>query len=327
VDTAGAAPLGDQFAFTIKTPDTLHRQESAMLPLVEGKIAAEKLLILPGRRAQGRTVHPYLGAELTNTTGMKLPAGPITLYDGGASAGDALIEFFSPEEKRLISWGEDLSVTVNAAETGGRFVSAVSINRGLMTISWRQVYTKTYTLKNAGGEAKRVLIEHPVTAGTELAEPANPVEKTASAYRFIQPLPADGELVFSVREERPVAERISLIQQRPETLVSYTSNQEIPPNVRAALQRALDFKREADAAQTALNDVEGRREFLVSEQDRIRQNLEAAGSQNPQGQEYLKRLVQVDAALDDLTAGMEAARQKLREAQRAYEDYIGTLTL
>ncbi|MDR2258805.1 MAG: DUF4139 domain-containing protein, partial [Treponema sp.] len=327
MDTARAGALGDQFAFTFKDPVSLDRRQSAMLPLVEGTIAAVRLLILSGERALGRTVHPYLGAELRNTTGMKLPAGPLTVYDGGAYAGDALIEFFNDGERRLVSWGEDLSVTAAAVESGGRFVSAVSAAAGLMTISRKQTYSKTYTVKNAAGEAKQLLIEHPLTPGAELAEPANPAEKTPSAYRFLQTIPANGELVFTVREERPVIERIALVQQRPETLVSYASSQEIPPNVRAALQKALDLKGEADKAQTALANPQSRRDFLVSEQDRIRRNLEAAGNQSPQGQDYLRRLVQLDGVLDTLTAELDAAERKAREAQKAYEDYLGALEL
>jgi hypothetical protein len=298
-----------------------------MLPLVEGIITAVRLLILSGERALGRTIHPYLGAELSNATGMKLPAGPLTVYDGGAYAGDAVIEFFNAGEKRLVSWGEDLSVTAAAAESGGRFVSAVSVSGGLMTISRKQVYAKTYMVKNAAGEAKQLLIEHPLTPGAELAEPANPEEKTPSAYRFLQTLPAGEELVFTVREERPLTERITLVQQRPETLLSYASSQEIPPAVRAVLQKALELKGEADGAQSALGLTRSRRDFLVSEQDRIRQNLAAAGNQSPQGQEYLKRLVQLDGDLDRLTGDLESAEQKARGAQKTYEDYLGALTL
>ncbi|MDR0624485.1 MAG: DUF4139 domain-containing protein [Treponema sp.] len=328
MNTARASDLGDQFAFTVKDPVNLNRRQSAMLPLVEEKITAVKLLILSGERALGRTVHPYLGAQLLNTTEMKLPAGPLTVYDGGAYAGDALIEFFNAGEKRLISWGEDLSVTAAvAAEPGGRFVSAVSVSGGLMTISRKQVYAKTYTVRNAAGEAKQILIEHPVTPGAELAEPAAPPEKTPSAYRFLQSLPAKGELIFTVREERPFEERISLIQQRPETLLSYVSNQEIPPHVRAVLQKALDLKREADAAQSALDSVQTRRDFLVSEQDRIRRNLEAAGNQSPQGQDYLRRMVQLDGDLDRLTAEVDGAEKKAQGAQKAYEEYLGALKL
>jgi hypothetical protein len=326
-DTAQAASLGDQFAFTLKKPIRLNRRQSAMLPLVEGKIAAARLLVLSGGRALGQSVHPYLGAELGNSMGMGLPAGPLTVYDGGAYAGDALIEFFNAGEKRLITWGEDLSVTASAAETGGRFVSAVAVSGGLMTISRKLSSTKTYTLRNTAGEAKRVLVEHPRTPGAELAEPARPDETTPAAYRFVRPLPAGGELVLSVREERPLVEQISLVQQRPETLLSYASNQEIPANVRTALKRALDLKAEADAAQSALSAVQGRRNFLVAEQDRIRQNLEAAGNQSPQGQEYLRRLALLDGDLDQLARELEEADQKTKRAQKVYEDYLGTLKL
>jgi hypothetical protein len=328
VDTARTAALGDQFSFTFKSPVSLDRQQSAMLPLVEGTVSAAKLLILSGERALGNTVHPYLGAELINATGIDLPAGPLTVYDGGAYAGDALIEFFSRGEKRLISWGEDLSVTASAAaEPGGRFVSAVSVSGGLMTISRKWVYRKTYTVKNAAGEAKQLIIEHPVTPGTELAEPAKPAEKTPAAYRFLQPLPARGELVFTVREEQPVIERISLVQQRPDTLLSYADNQEIPQNIRAALQKALALKEEADTAHKALDNLQSRRNSLASEQDRIRQNLEAAGNQSPQGQEYLKWLVQLDRDLDQLAAELDTAEQKAQGTQKAYEHYLGTLKL
>ncbi|MDR2021378.1 MAG: DUF4139 domain-containing protein [Treponema sp.] len=324
---ARAAALGDQFEFTLRHPVTLEPQESAMLPLVEGTVAAVKLLILSGERALGRTVHPYLGAELRNATGMKLPAGPLTVYDGGAYAGDALIEFFNDGEKRLITWGEDLSVTAAAAESGGRFVSAVSVSGGLMTISRKQVYATTYTVRNAAGEEKQVLFEHPLTPGAELAEPEEPEEKTPSAYRFLRPLPAKGELVFTVREERPLSERITLVQQRPETLASYAANQEIPQNVRAVLQKALELKREADAAKDAQTDLEARQTRLVSEQGRIRQNLEAAGNQSPQGQDYLGRLVQMDKEIDGLTLSIDDARKNARDAQAGLEAYIASLNL
>jgi hypothetical protein len=327
MDTARGAALGDQFAFTVKDPVSLERRRSVMLPLVEEKISAVKLLILSGERALGRTVHPYLGAELLNATGMKLPAGPLTVYDGGAYAGDALIEFFNDGEKRLVSWGEDLSVTARAANYGNRFVSAVSVSGGLMTISRTQVYTKTYTVQNVAGEAKQVLIEHPFTPGAELAEPAAPAEKTPAAYRFLQTLPARGELVFTVREQRPVVEQIALVQQRPETLASYAADGGIPQKVRAALQKALDLKREVDAAQSVLANLQNHRDFLVSEQDRIRQNLEAAGNQSPQGQDYLKRLVQLDSDLDTLTLRIDDARKNTQTAQTDLETYIASLNL
>jgi hypothetical protein len=325
-DEQGSA-AGDQFEFTVKTPISLDRRMSAMLPLVESKIEGRKLLIFSGAKAQGRSVHPRLGAEITNTTGMKLPAGPITVYDGGTYAGDALIEFWNENEKRLISFGEDLSVTGTVTETAARSVTAVNVAGGVMTISRSQSYLKTYTFKNAAFQAKQIVVEHQKTPGATLESPAAD-EQTPSLYRFTMTLPAaGGELVLMVNESRPVSERISLLSLRPESFLTYVTSQEIPPQVRAALQRAVDLRREVVSAESAVTETESRRAALVSDQDRIRKNLEAAGSQTQQGQEYLKRLVSLDDEIGALSPELEKARAGAKAAQKAYEDYLDTLNL
>jgi hypothetical protein len=58
-------------------------------------VSSEKVLIFSSVKAvYGRAASPSIGARLINTSGMKLPAGPITVFD----------------EKRLIFFGDDLSV-------------------------------------------------------------------------------------------------------------------------------------------------------------------------------------------------------------------------
>jgi hypothetical protein len=328
VETASASGLGDQFEFTFKRPVSLARGQSAMLPLVEGAVQAEKALVFSGARLLGGgAVHPVIGAELVNTTGMKLPAGPLTVYDGGTYAGDALVDFFPAGEKRIVSWGEDLSVTGSSAAGSQRQVSSVSLNRGLMVINRKVYHERTYTVRNASGEEKRIILEHPLTRGTSLAEPASFEERTGELYRFKRTLPPGGELSLRVREESPVSERISLSQLRLESFVSYASNQEIPSPVREALGRAVELRQAADQAQTELQDLDSRRERLVSEQDRIRRNLEAAGGQTQQGQDYLRRMTAMDGELDALASARDEAVSKRRAAQAAYEAYLDSLNL
>ncbi|MDR2135105.1 MAG: hypothetical protein LBO76_00655, partial [Treponema sp.] len=322
------ADMADQFSFTLDSPVNLDRRTSAMFPLSDGEIAVRKFLIFSGTQA-GQALHPSLGAELTNTTGLRLPAGPVTVYDGGAYAGDALLEFLNRDEKRLISWGEDLSVTGVLASSSVRTVTAVNLGDGVMTISRRQGYEKTYRFKNTGPEAKTVVIEHPAVRGAVLAEPERYDEATATAYRFIRELPAGGpgagEMELLVREEVPLSERISLLNLRPDALASYSASQEIPPAVRASLAEAVGLKCRAEDAEKARAETEARKSGQVSEQDRIRGNLEAAGSGTPQGQEYLRRLAALDAEIDRLNEDLERQRAGAREAQAAYEEYLRKL--
>jgi hypothetical protein len=328
IDTASGRTAGDQFEFTLKNPVTVDRRQSAMLPLVEGTIKAEKVLVFSGSRASGgATINPAISAELTNTSGMKLPAGPITVYDGGTYAGDALIEFFPENEKRLISYGEDLSVSGNVASSGTRFVTAVNISGGVMTITRRQSYEKVYTIKNASGQAKNLIIEHPVTSGSELVEPKSADDRTGSLYRFNRNLSANETLTFNVREEIPLFERVTLAQLRPETFLSYASNQEIPDNVRAALTRAIELKRIADNAAAAQGNLETQRSRLIADQDRVRRNLEAAGNQTPQGQDYLRRMAALDDEIDGLNKQIEAAAQEAQRAKAEYDNYLATVRI
>ena len=318
IETAAANAAGGQFEFTIRTPVSLDRRMSAMLPLVESPIEARKLDIYSG---SGR--HPRLGAELTNTSGMRLPAGSVTVYDG-VYAGDALLEFWNENEKRLISFGDDLSVTAVTGDTSSRVVSSVNVSGGVMTINRSMIFTKTYTFVNSGVVSKSLVVEHQKTAQTDLVSPqAN--EQTASAYRFNVTLPANRETVLTVNEQRPISERIALLSIRQDTFLSYTTNQEIPPRVREALMRAVELRRAYDAADTSVKEIEAQRSRLIADQDRIRRNLEAAGNQTAQGQEYLNRLVSLDGEIDALTPALERANNSAKAAREAWENYLNGL--
>jgi hypothetical protein len=321
VDTAGGNIAGGQFEFTIKNPVSLNRRMSAMFPLIESTLDARKLLIYSGT---GR--FPRLGAELTNTSKMKLPAGPITVYDGGVYAGDALIEFWNENEKRLISFGEDLSVTASTSNTSANVISKVNISQGVMTITRLLNYTKTYTFINSSSDQKLLVTEHSKTSNTELVTPKAD-EQTTSAYRFNVTLAANKQTVLTVTEQRPISERITLLPLRLDALLSYSSNQEIPANVRQAFSKAVDLKRASDAADLSVREITERRERLVSDQDRIRKNLEAAGNQTQQGQEYLRRLVSLDGEIDAIAAELQKANAGAKAAKEAYEKYLAELNL
>ena len=328
VETAQVRAAADQFEFTMRNPVTLERRQSAMLPLVEGNLQAERTLIFSGSRAQGgASINPLISVELTNTLGMGIPAGPITVYDGRTYAGDALIDFFPENEKRFISFGEDLSVSGNLRSSGSRFITGVNISGGVMTINRRQAQEWTYTIRNTSPDNKRLVIEHPITHGAELAEPQNAEDQTASLYRFVRNLNPRDTLNFTVREETPIFERITLAQLRPESFLSYSTNQEIPGNVRIALNRAVELRRIVDNAELEQRNLEAQNTRLVSEQDRIRRNLEAVGTQSPQGQDYLRRMTALDNDIDSINRSINEAMEETRRARREYDNYISSIEI
>jgi outer membrane murein-binding lipoprotein Lpp len=330
-NTAQATLVGDQFEFTFKEKITLLRQQSAMLPLVQGPVDVKKIIVLQGANATpgGGNIHPALSAELTNNTGMKLPAGPITIYDNGAYAGDALLDFLNEGEKRIVSWGDDMSVTGFASQQQTRALESVKIAAGLMTITRNVSAEKVYTVKNAGAENKTLVVEHPITRSSKLTTPAtlSGIEQTDSVYRFTTPLAAQKTLDFKVVEETPVEERLTLMRLSDASLLSYSTNAELPQQVRAALTRAVELRKVYSTANTALSELNAKKANLAADQDRIRKNLEAAGNTSPQGQDYLKRLSALDDSIDACGADIIEADKQVKAAQAALEKYLTELVM
>ena len=324
VQTASARPAGDQFEFTVQKPVTLPRRQSAMLPLVAGALNAEKVSIFtPG---SGST-HPMLGARITNSTGMKLPAGPITVFDGGIYAGDALLEFLPELDKRLVVYGEDLSVTGDITASSSTETVGVKIVKGVMTVSRRVTYSQTYAFRNASATGRKLFVEHPVTSGAELVAPAKPEEQTSTVYRFALSVPAGAQARLEVKERSPSQERVVLSSLSSDSFLYWSSSSEMPPAVRDALRKAIDLKKKSDDAKRLLSDLQARKTELGSDQSRIRQNLDAVGRDSTQGQQYLKRLMDAESELDKLATRIDEAKKGLQDAQSAYEAYLGNLSL
>src|SRR5437773_297360 len=86
---AQATELGEVFQYAIATPVSLARQKSALLPIVNQAVEGTKLSIY-NERVHAK--HPLNGLRLKNSTALHLMQGPITVFDGGAYAGDARID-------------------------------------------------------------------------------------------------------------------------------------------------------------------------------------------------------------------------------------------
>src|SRR6202041_2073770 len=105
---ADTRQAGELFEYSFASPVTVKQGESAMLPFLQQKIGARKLLVY----SESYGLNPRDAAELTNNTGKTLDGGPITVYDAGTYAGEALVETVKSADKRFISYGVDLGTRI-----------------------------------------------------------------------------------------------------------------------------------------------------------------------------------------------------------------------
>jgi hypothetical protein len=320
VASATAGELGELFEYRIAQPVTIRKDESAMLPFLQQPIEARKLLIYSDHSSQ----HPTNAAELTNSSGKTLDGGPITVYDGGAYGGEALMETLKTADKRLISYAVDLGTRITEAfGTLGEVIREIHAFRGVLTTKLAAEETRTYTVRNVDKKAKTLIIEHPLRPGYTLLN-QKPVEKTPSAYRFEIQLAADATQAFAVSEERVYYQTYQVTNLTPDTILSYVSDRTLSDAGRRQLQGIADQKRQIAENDRALQEAEAQTRDLTADEQRIRQNittLNSVSGQQQQVQDYARDL----AAHEQQLAALRDRQAELQKKKSALEAELNKL--
>jgi hypothetical protein len=308
-----ARELGDLFEYRFAAPVTIHKNESAMLPFLQQKIAARKLLIYSESYGQ----NPMSAAELTNNTGKTLDGGPITVFDGASYGGEALMNTVKSGDKRLISYAVDLGTRVGTEEdSGDEHLLEVHANRGVITTKTSERETKTYTIHNVDPKPKTLVIEQPTRSGYELLSP-KATETTANAHRFEVKLGPGSTEKFQVVEELTSYQTVMVTSFTPDLLVTYVSQKAISDAGRKQLQQIADQKARIAGVDESLKQTRSKMEDATQAESRLRQNIQTLNSvsgQQDQVQTWSRQLASEEAEytkLRDQAAGLDKQKAAL----------------
>ena len=318
---AEAGNAGEMFAFTPSKPVTLERQQSTMIPLTLASLPAEKYSVFSSIPYNER-VNPKFCISIENTSGLKLPAGPITVLDGGEYAGDALLEFLPEAEKRLIAYGDDIEVTGSKRADSTRTIETIKMTDGVMTTSYRQVQSTTYLIRNANKKERTVIVEHAKNAGFELMTKQALAETTANKYRFKFKTAGNTGTELKVEEARTYQSSQKIFDMNSNTFISYTTGSEIPEKVRKAFASIITEKEKVTAAERALKTLQDHQTEIGKEQDRVRRNLEAVGSESQQGRAFLTKLLKLETELDELKTDIATATERVNKTQQNFTAFV-----
>jgi hypothetical protein len=317
---AQAADVGNFFQYTIDTPVTLPRQQSAMLPIVTGDVKAEKVSIY-NQAVQAK--HPLAGLQFTNTTGLYLMQGPITVFDGGSYAGDAKIEDLPPGSERLISYALDLDTEV-APETKGRpeELRSVKLIKGTMITSRKYVRGTEYTVKNSGKAEKKVLIEYPFDPQWKLTVPAKPEEKTRNLYRFVVKAKPGEPAKLSVEEERTDQQQVALGNLDDNTIQFYLHAKVVSEKVKEALAEIVKRKHALQEIVVKKQQLEQRIGQISEDQNRIRQNMAQLDHNSDVYKNYVKKFSDQESEIEKARSQIAALNDQETGMRKSLDEYM-----
>lgn len=311
---ASGQDVGELFEYSFASPVTVKMGESAMLPFLQQKVGARKLLIY----SESMGLHPMNAAEVSNSTSKTLDGGPITVYDAGAYAGEALVETLKAGDKRLISYGVDLGMRISTKwDSSSNVVREIHSHRGIITTRSAVQETKTYTIKNVDAQAKTLVIEHPERYGYKLLN-QTPSEKTSNAYRFEVKVDASKEQTFPVAEEHVNDQSISLSNSTPDALAALIQNKALSDGGRRQLEQIAQKKSDIAANDAALAQVQTDQTNASQDQNRLRQNIQslnAVAGQQDQVQQYARQLAAMESKLAALRDTESALSKKKTQLQ------------
>jgi hypothetical protein len=322
---ASATSLGELFEYTVGSV-TLPRQRSAMLPIITDPIEVERVSIY---NQSVLPKNPLNGARVKNTTKKHLLAGPITVLDGGMYAGDAQIDNLPPGQERLLSYGVDLQMTMDATDNKQENqIQTGKIVKGVLFVTHKLVQTQTYVAENKSDHDKMLIIEHLRQAGWELSKLTPvPFEKTDNVYRFRLAVPAGKTEKLTAIEQIVTDETVAMINTDIGPIDFYRQQGAIPKPVADALAKAISLKQAMTDTQQKIEAGKSHLNDIAAEQTRIREDLKSVKDTTVY---YTRLMTKLNDQEDDIekTQKADADLQKQLDAQRSeFENYISNLNV
>ncbi len=113
----------DFFAYKLAEPITIRKNESALVPILQTKLEAERVTLWSPQQPV-----PLRALWMTNTSDMTLDRGSFSIIENGEFGGEGLLDPIHPKEKRLLSYAVDQAVRVSTeGETSASRVVEVGV--------------------------------------------------------------------------------------------------------------------------------------------------------------------------------------------------------
>lgn len=311
--------LGDLFEYKLKERVTIRKNQSALVPILQTDVAAEKVSLWSESLGMAR---PLRALWLTNASVLTLDGGSFNVLDSNTFAGEGILEAIKPGERRLLSYATDLGLLVDTKEESTRErVTRVLITHGNMATMSEEREKKTYIVRNEDATPRTLIIEHPARPEWRLAQDApQPEEKAAGIYRFRLDVEPKSTERLVVNEAKPQFTQYELKALTDDQIALMLQQKSINPEVEKALRKITSQKNVVAEYDGQIKIQQKQMDLIFADQARLRENMKSLkGSAEEKAllQRYTKQL-------DDEETQLDALRKKKQdlEAQQQLSDLL-----
>ncbi|MCY1030552.1 hypothetical protein OV207_03715 [Corallococcus sp. BB11-1] len=298
--------VGDLFEYGVDRPVTVHRNQSALVPILHRPFEGRRVLLY--NRAT-REKNPMTCIEFKNTTGLTLEGGPVTVTEDETYVGEAMLDTLKPDDVRFVPYAVELSCSVSVEdEQEDGPVFRARVNRGtLVTEFFHQRRTK-YTVRNKAKRAQTLYVEHPRT-DWELKDTPAPAETTDGFWRFKRDLAPGASDTLTVTERTRGNRQYYISNLGLSEVAFFLDSRFIDAGVAQALRDVVALREKLALFTVEAQNLTDKRTQLFKDQERIRSNIDSLKSGVAQRELVDRFVTKLNAQEDKLeTIGRELER-------------------
>jgi hypothetical protein len=326
---ASGQDLGDLFEYKLKDRVTLKKNQSALVPIAQTDIVADKVSLWSTTATSGR---PLRALWVTNSSPLTLDGGSFSVLENEVFAGEGLTDPIKPGERRLLSYATDLGLLVEAQKSSEPLhVTRVKIAKGVMT-QISELHERTlYTVRNQDDSSRVLVIEHSARFDASLAKSAKePEERAPGVYRFKLDIPSKATASLPVEEVRPLQSSYQLVNLDGAQIAVFSKNGSITPKMTEVLQTIAAQKAVVSKLEEEMENRQKDIDRIVADQARLRENMKALkGSSEEKAlvQRYTGELDQQETQLDSLRKTIQSTEAQRDQANNELENMIDSIQL
>jgi len=304
---------GDLFEYNLKEKITVMKNQSALVPIVQSPIEAEKVTLVTAQEDGEVVGRPLRALWLRNTSGLTLDGGTFNILDQDSFAGEGIMEILHPDERRLLSFAADTALRVTSKERDeSKTAKRVIMMKGVMTITREERSERVYTLHNADKTPRQVILEHPIREHWKLAGDLKPEDTGATYYRFRVSVEPGKTEKMDVKESRPVFTSIQIGTITDSYLKLLVEEKTIKPELEAKLREIIGKRQQIFDVEQETRTRQLEMEAIDKDQARLRENMKA-----------LKGSPEEKALLQRYTKQLDGQEDRLAELKKENVDLQG----
>ena len=316
-----ANAFDDFFQYTLAQPVTIHKNESAMVPILQEKLPSERVTLW----SQSEPTR-LRAIWLENTSKLTFDSGSFSVFESGAFAGEGLLDPIHPGEKRLLSYAADQAVRVRETnDENKREIREVHIypnkgNPGLIQKRYAVEGRSTFTISNSADDARTVVLELPRRPDRTLTPESKPAETAANLYRFKVAVPAHQSANQQVGDEGNEYENWQIVADADQVGALQSLTEEVPALL-DKLKPIYMAQHQIQEMQAQIDQYAQQINTLTGDEARARENLTAL-----KGNDASKRFVdELNHAEDQLQTVRKQNADLVEKRKAAIESLRQTL--